>query len=73
MTIFVIMSDASGTKKYQLDEDLLEANGDYDFTNVKDLVASCGHATWTVKNWRSTARTRRRLRRSTRWGGGGGR
>jgi hypothetical protein len=36
MTIFVIMSGASGTKKYQLDDDLLEASWDYDFTNVKD-------------------------------------
>ena len=36
MTIFVILSDASGTKKYQLDEDVLDASWDYDFTNIKD-------------------------------------
>jgi hypothetical protein len=37
------VSDASGTKKYQLDEDVLEASWDYDFTNVKDggIVWAC--------------------------------
>ena len=44
MTIFAIMSDASGTKKYQLDEDVLDASWDYDFTNIKDshcIVWAC--------------------------------
>ena len=37
------VSDESGTKKYQLDEDILEASWDYDFTNVKDggIVWAC--------------------------------
>ena len=43
MSIFAIMSDASGTKKYQLDEDVLEASWDYDYTNVKysGIVWAC--------------------------------